>query len=118
MSNATNTLSLRKIIRWAVVIGGAALTLAAAPNAAANSQILPTPGDGPASIAVQQLQAAGYDVSINWLEGHPNVPLSECKVASISGLKVTVTASDVMMMTMEPGGLNTVYVDIACPNAK
>lgn len=117
MSNASHTLSFRKAACWAIV-AGAAVAVTGAPSAAANSAILPTPGDGPASIAVQQLQSAGYDVSINWLEGHPNVPLSECKVSGISGLKVIVMQDDVVMMMTEPGGLNTVYVDITCPNAK
>ncbi|MCX8559584.1 hypothetical protein OS122_01560 [Mycolicibacterium mucogenicum] len=115
MSTASHAWGLGKAACWAAA---AAATVAATPAAAANPPILPTPGDGPASVAVQQLQSAGYNVSINWLEGHPNVPLSECKVTSISGLKVTVTQSDFVMMTMDPGSFDTVYVDVACPNAK
>lgn len=61
-------------VAWAAVAGGA-LSLAAAPSATASDQILPRPGDGPTDVAIQQLQSAGYNVSINWLEGHPNVPL-------------------------------------------
>ncbi|WP_135355673.1 hypothetical protein [Mycolicibacterium sp. NCC-Tsukiji] len=114
MSN-TVTPSWGKAARW-TVIAGAALAFAAAPNASANPPILPTPGDGPASTAVQELQSAGYNVSINWLEGHPNVPLSECKVTSISGLRVTMQADG--MTLMEPARFDTAYVDISCPNAK
>jgi hypothetical protein len=61
---------------------------------------------------------AGYNVSINWLEGHPNVPLKECKVTGISGLNGSTTSTDIMMMLMEPTEFDTVYVDVACPNAK
>ena len=106
-----------KAVAWAVV-AGAALSLAAAPAAAASDQILPRPGDGPADVAIQQLQSAGYNVSINWLEGHPNLPLRECKVTGISGLSGSTTPTDVMMMLMEPTEFETVYVDVSCPNAK
>ena len=104
----------RNVVLWAVA-AGAAVSVAAAPIAAADT-ILPVPGNGPASDAIQQVQAAGYNVSINWLEGHPNVPLSECKVTGISGLRVTMTSTD--MLLMEPAGVDTAYVDVTCPNAK
>jgi hypothetical protein len=92
---------------WAMA-AGAAVSLAVASPAAADDLILPTPGDGPADVAIQQLQSAGYTVSINWLEGHPNVPLRECKVTGISGLDGSTP----------PKGFETVYVDVSCPNAK
>ncbi len=95
---------------------GAAVSIAGAPSAAADP-ILPTAGNGSASDAVSQLQAAGYDVSINFLEGNPNVPLSECRTQSISGLKGMTTATDVMMMLMD-GQLSQVSIDVTCPNAK
>ena len=57
-------------------------------------------------------------MSINWLEGHPNVPLKECKINNISGLRGMTTSSDVMMMLMAPSEYDTVYVDVECPNAK
>jgi hypothetical protein len=47
-------------------------------------------------VTVQQLQTAGYNVSIKWLEGHPNVPLKECKLTGISGLNGSTTSTDVM----------------------
>jgi hypothetical protein len=117
MRKMIQSLNLAKTACWAIV-AGAALSLAAAPSAAASDPILPRPGDGPADVAVQQLQSAGYNESINWLEGHPNVPLSECKVTGISGLSGSTTPTDVMMMLMEPAEFDTVYVDISCPNAK
>jgi hypothetical protein len=90
------------------MVAGAAVSLAVASPAAADDLILPTAGDGPADVAIQQLQAAGYTVSVNWLEGHPNVPLRECTVTGISGLTGSTT----------PNQFETVYVDVSCPNAK
>jgi hypothetical protein len=92
------------------VAAGVAVSVAAAPIAAAEP-ILPVPGGGPASEAIEQLQSAGYNVSINWLTGHPNVPLLECMVTGISGLPAATTAT-------EPVEFDTVYVDVVCPNAK
>lgn len=106
MSMTTRPLKPVNVVLWAIA-AGAAVSIAAAPTAAADP-ILPVPGGGPASEAIQQLQSAGYNVSINWLEGHPNVPLSECRVNNISG----VTGP------LQPGQFDTVYVDVACPNAK
>jgi len=102
-----------KAAAWAVV-AGVAVTLATAPAAAANDPILPTAGNGPADVAIQQLKSAGYNVSINWLEGHPNVPLKECLVTGITGLDGSTTSDEVAT----PGQLDTVYVDVSCPNAK
>ena len=47
--------------------------------------------------------------TFNWLEGHPNVPLRECRVTAIND----PSSSPVSSSTLE-----TVYVDVACPNAK
>lgn len=85
----------------------AAVWLSTAPMAAADDPILPVAGNGSASDGIQQLQAAGYNVSINWLEGHPNVPLRDCKIDNISGLEGATSS-----------GFDTVYVDVECPNAK
>ncbi len=104
-----------RLALWTVA-AGAVLSLAAAPAAAADP-ILPVAGNGSASDAVTQLQAAGYDVSINFLEGNPNVPLSECRTQSISGVKVKTTANDATMMLMD-GNLSPVSIDVTCPNAK
>jgi hypothetical protein len=109
MDMTGKSLRPRNVVLWAVA-AGAAVSVAAAPIADADP-ILPVPGGGPASEAIQQLQSAGYNVSINWLEGHPNVPLLECKVTGISGLPAATT-------TTQPAAFDTVYVDVACPNAK
>jgi hypothetical protein len=90
----------KNLTLWAIS-ATAAISIATAPNAAADP-ILPTAGNGSASDAVSQLQAAGYTVSLNFLEGIPNVPLRECRTQSIS----------------DPGEFATVMLDITCPNAK
>lgn len=107
-----------KVVPWTVG-AVAALAIVAAPAAGADA-ILPTAGNGPASDAVAQLQSAGYTVSVNYTEGHPNVPLNECRVTNIYGLgrTGTTTSSDVMTMLMEPEQFDTVSLDVNCPNAK
>jgi hypothetical protein len=97
----------RDAIVW-MIVAGAATAIAAAPIAAASTD-LPTPGAGPASEAIDQLQAQGFTVSINWLEGHPNVPLRECRVTSVN---------DPSSSPVTDPALTTVYVDVVCPNAK
>jgi hypothetical protein len=59
--------------------------------------------------AIDQLQAHGFDVSINRLEGHPSVPLRECRVTAINNPSSSPVSSS---------ALSTVYVDVACPIAK
>jgi hypothetical protein len=115
MNLSISSLKPVKLALCSVAVG-AAISLTGAPSAAADP-ILPTAGNGSASDAVSQLQAAGYDVSINYLEGNPNVPLSECRTQSIRGLSGKTTSSDVMMMLMG-GELYPVSIDVACPNAK
>lgn len=105
----------KRLAMWSAA-AAAAISLAGAPSAVADP-ILPVAGNGSASDAVTELQAAGYDVSINFLEGNPNVPLSECRTQSISGVKVKTTADDAAMMLMD-GNLSPVSIDVTCPNAK
>jgi hypothetical protein len=91
-----------------LVCAGAAASIALAPIAAADP-VFPTAGSESASATVMDLQAQGFDVVINWLQGHPNVPLSECRVNGIN---------DPSQMPANPATLSTVYVDVLCPNAK
>jgi hypothetical protein len=101
--------SVKSMKPWTVALCAAAAAVvvsgATAPLAAAD----PTPGAGSASEAIGELRTEGYDVQVNWLEGHPNVPLSECRVNDIHNPN-----SGPLDTTM----LNTVYVDVECPNAK
>jgi len=90
-----------------LVCAAAAAAVAAAPIASADDPVFPTAGSESASATVMDLEAQGYDVVINLLQGHPNVPLSECRVNGINNPSHMATASE-----------STVYVDVLCPNAK
>jgi hypothetical protein len=81
--------------------------VAGAPTANADDPVFPAAGTESASATVMDLQSQGFDVVINYLEGHPNVPLSECHVNGINDPS-----------HMVPAAQSTVYVDVACPNAK
>jgi hypothetical protein len=91
-----------------LVCAGTAASIAATPIASADP-VFPRAGAESASATVMDLQAQGFDVVINWLQGHPNVPLAECRVNGINnpGNAVPNTST-----------LSTVYVDVLCPNAK
>jgi hypothetical protein len=93
-------------IAW-VICAGAAASIAAAPIASADEPIFPTAGSESASATVMDLESQGFDVVVNFLQGQPNVPLSECRVNGINNPS-----------HMVPAGLSTVYVDVLCPNAK
>ena len=92
----------------AMVCAATAASIALAPVVAAEPAF-PTAGSESASATVMDLEAQGFDVVINWLQGHPNVPLSECRVNEINNPS---------HMAADPSTLSTVYVDVACPNAK
>jgi predicted Zn-dependent protease len=85
-----------------LVVGGAAW-IAVAPIAAADS-VLPVAGSESASATIKDLKAQGYNVAINWVNGIPDVSLSQCWVNAIN----TADASS-------QNTLKTVYVDIECP---
>jgi hypothetical protein len=96
----------RKRIAW-IMCAGAAASIAAAPIASADEAIIPTAGSESASATVMDLESQGFDVVVNFLQGHPNVPLSECRVNGINNPS-----------HMVPADQSTVYVDVLCPNAK
>ncbi len=60
-----------------------------------------------AQSVVDQLEAEGYNVVINWLTGFDTKPLSVCWVTHINNPDWADPA---------PGVFSTVYVDVACPN--
>src|SRR5206468_1169001 len=93
------------VAAW-LVCAAAAASIAAAPIASADPGF-PTAGTESASATVTDLEAQGYDVVINYPQGHPNVPLSECRVNTINNPS-----------HMTPATESTVYVDVLCPNAK
>ena len=95
--------------RSALLIGVALLanSLSAAPVASAEPPPV-LPGSGPADLIVNELQALGYTVSINWTNGQDSSPpLSGCRVISFHNPDRSGTSA--------PQG-TTVYVDVLCPN--
>lgn len=106
MSVNLKSQSRARFASWAGV-ASALLSIAIAPVAVADPG-LPAAGSGPASDIIGELKADGYVVSVNFLQGNPNVPLNECRVSNINDPSGPAT----------PVALSTVYVDVLCPNAK
>jgi hypothetical protein len=77
------------------------------PPVAAADPVWPVVGAESADATIDDLEAQGYDVQINWVSGVSSVPLSRCKVTGIHN------------PDRSPGSGNTfttVYVDVSCPN--
>jgi hypothetical protein len=85
---------------------GATVLLANAPGATAEP-VWPVAGAESASATIEDLEAQGYDVRINWVSGVSSVPLSWCKVSAIHNPNHSPPSEN----TFE-----TVYVDVSCPN--
>ncbi len=79
-----------------IAVGGAA-AIAIAPVAAA---------DG-ADATINDLQAKGYTVQINWVSGYDTEPLSVCTVTGINNPDHSGGP---------PTPNETIYVDVSCPN--
>lgn len=94
-------------LRAGLFVGAAVAAIVAAPVAAADL-VFPTAGSESVAATVSDLKAQGFTVVINYLEGQPNVPLSECHVTGIDNPSAP---------TANPSTV-TVSVDVACPNAK
>jgi hypothetical protein len=90
-----------------LVAAAAAAAIASAPIAAAEPA-LPAAGSESASATLSDLQSQGYNVTVNYPEGRPNVPLSECRVDAINNPSAPTTSPSTV----------TVYLDVLCPNAK
>ena len=79
-----------------LVAAGAVASIAVAPIAAA---------DG-ADTTISDLQAQGYTVQINWINGFDTKPLSLCSVVAINDPN----------SSPQPVTSTTLYVDVWCPN--
>ena len=100
------TIYLKHVAAWLVAAAGTAAVIAAAPVAAADVA-LPTAGSESVSSTVHDLKAQGFNVVVNYLEGPPNVDLSECRVTAIDNPSAP---------SAKPSTV-TVSVNVACPNA-
>lgn len=89
-----------------LAMGLTALAVAGAPAALADP-VYPFAGAENAQSTIDDLQAQGYDVQINWVFGRPSVSLDRCNVTAIHNPN-----------SAPPTGnrLETVYVDVSCPN--
>jgi hypothetical protein len=84
----------------------AALPLAHVPVAAAEP-VWPVAGAESAAATIDDLEAQGYDVQINWVSGVSSVSLSRCKVTAIHNPNHSPPSENT---------LATVYVDVSRPN--
>ena len=65
-----------------LIVAGASITLA--PLAIADPPNIPEPGSESAAATIRDLDAAGYDVSLQYENGVPNGGLSQCTVTNIN----------------------------------
>jgi hypothetical protein len=79
-----------------LLAAGVAAAVVTAPMASA---------DGADSV-IDELQAKGYTVQVNWPNGFDTEPLAVC----------TVTNVDNPNSTPQPPSKTTIYVDVTCPN--
>jgi hypothetical protein len=96
----------RKLGLLAPGLLAAALPLAHGPVAAAEP-VWPVAGAESAGATIDDLEAQGYDVQINWVSGVSSVPLSWCKVTAIHNPNHSPPSENTFA---------TVYVDVSCPN--
>lgn len=93
--------SLARLVAGSFIAGAAVLS-AVAPIALADPPDIPEPGSESAGQTVQDLQNQGYQVQLNWVNGSPNAPLSQCSVTDID------TAGSA-------GSQPLAYVSVDCP---
>jgi hypothetical protein len=79
----------------------AALIGLAAPIAFASAAVADS-----AQYTIDQLQAQGYLVAINWVDGNTGAPLASCRVVAVHNPDSSPG---------ESSSATTVYVDLACP---
>jgi hypothetical protein len=81
-----------------LVAAGAVASIAVTPIAAGDPPNVPQPGSESATATINDLAGMGYNVQINWVNGNPDVSLSQCWVNGI-----------------DTAAAPTAYVDIECP---
>lgn len=89
-----------------VAVGGAML-IATAPIATADPT-WPVAGAESAADTIRDLQDQGYNVAINWVNGHQGSDLSRCSVSAIYNPDRSADSP--------PPESTTVYVDVQCPH--
>jgi hypothetical protein len=97
----------RKAFALLLVAAGGATLIATAPIASADP-VWPVAGAESAADTVRDLQDQGYNVSINWVNGHQGSDLSRCDVSAIYNPDRSAESP--------PPQSTTVYVDVQCPH--
>ena len=92
---------------FAALLVAAAASITVAPIAAADP-IWPVAGAESASATIEDLEAEGYNVAINWVNGYNTVPLSQCTVNAIHNPDRSPDSQNTF---------TTVYVDVECPDS-
>ena len=93
--------------KFAITAASVAALVAGGLGLAANAAAIPLAGE-PADQAVRALESEGYTVRVNQTV---DVPLSQCTVTGISGLRGTEDNG----VLFEPDRLNVASVDVNCP---
>ena len=91
----------------AILAAGLAIAAVGCPAIASAEPVWPVAGAQDASATIDDLEAQGYDVAINWVSGAPSVPLNRCKVTAIHNPNHSPPTADTWAV---------VYVDVSCPN--
>jgi hypothetical protein len=94
-------------LRFGMLAAGLTAAAVGCPPVSAAEPVWPVAGAEDARATVDDLEAQGYDVQINWVSGRSSVPLHWCKVTAIHNPNHSAPTDD---------GLSTVYVDVSCPN--
>lgn len=91
---------------WVGAIAGS-MSIAAGANGAPFAAAVPPASGESARDVVRDLEAQGYNVGINWVNGNTNASLSECAVSAIHNPDSSPGP---------PATFTTVYIDVVCPN--
>ena len=96
----------RKAFALLLVAAGGPTLIATAPIATADP-VWPVAGAESAADTIRDLQNQGYNVSINWVNGHGSGDLSRCSVSAIYNPDRSADSP--------PPESTTVYVEVQCP---
>jgi hypothetical protein len=96
----------RRSVAAVLLATGVTALFALAPIAVADP-VWPSAGDQSASATIEDLEAQGYNVQINWVNGNITQPLSQCSVSAIHHPNRSAEP---------PETFTTVYVDVSCPD--
>lgn len=94
-------------LKFGIAIIGLMVVAVSGAAVASADPVYPFAGAENARATVDDLEAQGYDVQINWVFGRPSVSLDQCNVTAIHNPNSGPPTGD---------SIATVYVDVSCPN--